>query len=571
MARRLRWFGYGVAALVGFVVVLAGVERAVWRDKVLPGVRLAGVAVAGSPFDEARRLVSRRAGAVERDPLVAVAGDERFPFTPEEVGLDLDERGALAALRRAGRTGNLAAQVAGVVLRRFRPVEVRWEASYDDADLARTVDRWAARFDAPPRDGSLRVEGGAAIPVAPVDGRALDRAGSRELVARALHGRAPLPLRLPVVTRPAVVGQAAVDRARAEADRILAGPATVVVEGRSAQLSAGRLGGLLRVSTEGSEIRVELPDDAVHEALRAALPGLELPARDARFVVEGEPPVVRIEPSALGRGIDIAPVAEALRRGERRVEAHLRDVAPRIDTARAHALRIIEPVSTFTTEHPAGQPRVRNIHRIADLVQDKVILPGERFSLNDAVGPRTRQRGFVKAPVIYEGEFTEDVGGGVSQFATTFFNAAFFGGYKIVSHKPHTYYIWRYPQGREATISFPQPDLVIENDSTSGILVRTSYTDSSITVTFFGDREGRNVRAEGPRVGRRARGGYNVEVVRVIERPGQPPQRERFSTYYRTQARRAARPAPRPAPATPPPTPAASASPEPPAGCRPGR
>jgi vancomycin resistance protein YoaR len=190
-----------------------------------------------------------------------------------------------------------------------------------------------------------------------------------------------------------------------------------------------------------------------------------------------------------------------------------------------------------------------------------VILPGERSSLNQAVGPRTRQRGFVRAPVIYEGEFTQDVGGGVSQFATTFFNAAFFGGYKIVSHRPHTYYISRYPQGREATVSFPQPDLVIENDSTSGILVRTSYTDTSITVTFFGDREGKTVRAEGPKVGRRSKGGYNVEVYRVIERPGQAVQRERFLTRYKTQPRKAPR---RPAPAQPAqPAPSAPAPPPP--------
>ena len=114
-------------------------------------------------------------------------------------------------------------------------------------------------------------------------------------------------------------------------------------------------------------------------------------------------------------------------------------------------------MSSFTTHHPAGQPRVKNIHRIADLLQNTVILPGERFSLNEKVGPRTKAGGFVKAPVIYEGEFTEDIGGGVSQFATTFFNAAFFGGYELVTHKAHTYYISRYPQGREATVPSPSP------------------------------------------------------------------------------------------------------------------
>jgi vancomycin resistance protein YoaR len=75
---------------------------------------------------------------------------------------------------------------------------------------------------------------------------------------------------------------------------------------------------------------------------------------------------------------------------------------------------------------------VRNIHRAADLLRHRIVLPGQRFSLNEALGPRTPERGFVRAPVINQGEFSEDVGGGVSQLATTTFNAIFFGGYPIL-------------------------------------------------------------------------------------------------------------------------------------------
>jgi vancomycin resistance protein YoaR len=79
----------------------------------------------------------------------------------------------------------------------------------------------------------------------------------------------------------------------------------------------------------------------------------------------------------------------------------------------------------------------------------------------------------------------DDVGGGISQIATTVFNAVFFGGYPI--HQPHSYYIRRYPMGREATVSLPAPDLVFTNDTKAGILIYTSYTDTAITVTLYGD------------------------------------------------------------------------------------
>jgi vancomycin resistance protein YoaR len=129
---------------------------------------------------------------------------------------------------------------------------------------------------------------------------------------------------------------------------------------------------------------------------------------------------------------------------------------------------------------------VANIHRIADLVNGVLIRPGETFSVNAFVGPRTADKGFVSDATIQDGEFVDEIGGGVSQFATTMFNAAFFGGYDIPEHKPHSQYISRYPAGREATLDYPEVDLKIRNNSPHGLLVATSYTGTTVTVSFYG-------------------------------------------------------------------------------------
>jgi vancomycin resistance protein YoaR len=165
-------------------------------------------------------------------------------------------------------------------------------------------------------------------------------------------------------------------------------------------------------------------------------------------------------------------------------------VDPELTTEAAQALGIVQEVGqpdAFgpTTHHAAGEPRVTNIHRIADIVRGVVIKPGETFSVNDYVGERTTEKGFVDAPVIYEGSFTHDVGGGVSQFATTFFNAALYAGLDFGEYQSHSIVISRYPSGHEATISYPHPDLQIENTTPYGILVWPTYTDSSITVHLY--------------------------------------------------------------------------------------
>src|SRR6201999_2261713 len=95
------------------------------------------------------------------------------------------------------------------------------------------------------------------------------------------------------------------------------------------------------------------------------------------------------------------------------------DTAPLITTAFAQQLGVKQEVSEFTTHHRAGEARVTNIHRMADLMRGVVIPPGGTLSINGQIGPRTADKGFVDAPAIANGFDVQDVGGGVSQFATT--------------------------------------------------------------------------------------------------------------------------------------------------------
>ena len=129
---------------------------------------------------------------------------------------------------------------------------------------------------------------------------------------------------------------------------------------------------------------------------------------------------------------------------------------------------------------------MQNIHKVADIIRGTVLEPGQSVSVNGKLGPRTAAKGYVEAPVIGEGSrFSTDIGGGISQFATTMFNAAFFAGMDITEYSAHGLYISRYPYGREATLSFPHPDLIVKNNSPYGVLIWTSYTATDITVSFY--------------------------------------------------------------------------------------
>jgi vancomycin resistance protein YoaR len=189
-------------------------------------------------------------------------------------------------------------------------------------------------------------------------------------------------------------------------------------------------------------------------------------------------------------------------------------------------------LGTFTTRFTCCEPRVTNIRLIARTVDGTVVMPGEQLSLNGLVGPRTRAKGYVEAPFISGGQLSTDVGGGVSQFATTMFNAVFFAGLRLDDHKAHSFSISRYPPGREATVNYPGIDLAWTNDTDTAVLVRTATTGTSVTVAVYGRDDGRTVTGTTEVLETDSGRGFSTRVRRTVEVPGRAAQVETISTRY---------------------------------------
>ncbi len=189
-------------------------------------------------------------------------------------------------------------------------------------------------------------------------------------------------------------------------------------------------------------------------------------------------------------------------------------------------------IGTFTTYYVAGQPRVKNIQQIAADVDGTVVAPGARFSLNETAGERTEAGGYVEAPYIAEGKIKPSIGGGVSQFSTTLYNAAFFAGLQLDGHRPHSFFIDRYPAGREATLNFPDIDLTWTNDTDAPVLIRTKTDGGAVTVRLYGDNGGRRVRAQTGEREPLAEGDFAITVTRVVRFADGREKREPFTTRY---------------------------------------
>jgi vancomycin resistance protein YoaR len=485
------------------LLVVTFVALRLSRSGSLPRIELAGQDVGAldedSLHEEVVRIAEER-GAQEievRRQAGPGASAMSRSYERRELGYAIDVDATVARIMERGRQGNPIAAFADQARATFSSLSVDPVVTVDQERLDRWVARVEKEFATSASEGGISFKGTRVDAELPKPGASVDVAALRERAEDLALDDEALSLIAPVQTLEPDMTAGDVRRAKERAQRIVSAPVTLKYSGREATLSADEIASVLsarNVEEDGdTRIVLEVDRSGLQEAISSSLGAIGRPPTDASLTLsDGR---VRVIGGSPGIAVDGKRLADSLLRiassDDRTAVAPVKKVQPEFSAADARALDINEQVSTFTTYHSCCEPRVENIHRIADLIDGTVVRPGDTFSINDSVGPRTRANGFVPAPAILNGEYVEEVGGGISQFATTTFNAVFFGGYEFLEYKAHSYYISRYPMGREATVSFPYPDLEFRNDSDSGIYIDTSYTDTSITVTFYGNDGGK--------------------------------------------------------------------------------
>jgi vancomycin resistance protein YoaR len=495
--------GMGAAVILLVVLSAYGLTRLASRGEVMGRVDVAGIQIGG--LDEEQALTALL--AVEESYLARPAVfniDGKFTsIQPSEAGLEIDEQAMVDEALLVGRRGNFISQFAWWISHIFDTVRVPVRGAVDDVAIEEVFDSWDAEVIAlPPSPGAVTLVDGVPTPVYPQVGTGVDRAAARAIVEASLLALAPEATSIPTSTVVPVLTDADVDAAVDEAAAMLAEPIQLLGEDFEVTFTVDQLMEAFRSETvTESETRiVNSFDPAVVDAyLNDIRDQVEAEPVNAHFEIEGDS--ISIVPGSSGTRIDETEaalrMANAAFTEERRGVLPLVEAAPpEVTTEDLEALNINHLVAQFTTYYDCCQDRVVNIHTIADAVDGAIVRSGETFSLNDHVGPRSPEKGYLPAGTIIAGEVEDTVGGGVSQFATTLYNAVFWGGYEDVEHKPHSYYFSRYPEGVEATLNWRTPDLKFRNNTDYGILIDTSYTDTSITVRIFGENDGRTLKGE---------------------------------------------------------------------------
>jgi vancomycin resistance protein YoaR len=530
-----------ILVLVG--VLVFDVARS-W-GKVHPGVTMAGIELGGLTRAEAMARIDAELGSRissapvdlfddaqgaklgPTDATVEIGGTvEAYGETPEladshswritsvTIGATVDSQALVAEAYSIGRgadflTGRVKASTVGV--------ELEGSLVYGDSQLAALEDLLTIALGVPMSNAGIVFdeEAGSFVVVSAVIGHTVDHAAFVEALNLAFIDGTHRAV-VPMTAVPVIIDDAKAEQVAQNVNEAITAPIALVYENEDSwQVITEQLGSWISTRIEGAAegaggpvaedagdsaaelvpfVNPDLVRTGITEVIGDRDPGIA--AQNAKFVVEGN--TVTITPSVDGTGIDYDKVAADFNlilfeqpNSVRKVNLTVTTLHPTITTEDAQSMGIVEQIATYTTEYPlATNPKIANIHLAADLINNSLIEPGGVWSFNETTGECNAERGFQNATSISDGEYVDDIGGGICQVATTIFNAVFDSGLPIEERVNHGYYLLSYPPGRDATVSWPMPDLKFSNDTEHWVLLTMSYTDDSITATLWGTNPG---------------------------------------------------------------------------------
>ena len=529
--RRVAWIAAVPLALVLLVVAAWGIDTAISGDDVARNTELAGTPVGGMDEAELEAAVADLASELPDTEVVIDTGDLTLTTTAGDLGLGIDTEATAATVMATGSEGSVLTRPFEWAGSFLTPRAADVAVSVDEATMEATLAALEGEERTAPVEPQLVVADGAATLAPGVDGIELQVADVVAAVPESLGDvNEAITIEaertvLPPATEDEVV-QALVDQANTLVERtveVTSGEQTFELSG------ASLMPGVSVVDRDG-ELGLTISEEVIGQQVAASAEVGPNPT-GVKFTSGGGglvPQPGRDAAVCCGEGA-VDAILFAMLAGSDEVEVPSRTISAAEGVEWASGLGVNQVVAEFTTNHPCCQGRVGNIHAIADQLRGTLIAPGETFSVNRTTGERTTDKGYVAAPAIVDGEYVQDVGGGVSQFATTLFNAAFFAGVPIPEYKMHSEYISRYPYAREATLFYSSVDLKIRNDTPYGIVIWPTYTGTSITVQLWSTPY-----AKGEETGKSQTSGCGtVRTERTITYPDRPTATDTFRANYR--------------------------------------
>ncbi len=542
----------GVLALIG---IAYGVLWVLVGDLTPRNATVRGIHVGGLSAEDAENKLREAFEAQSKEKITLIGDDKTVTIDPVEAGLSID----------------YAATVTATGERSWNPI-VLWKnltgggetdlvVVYDETDLTGSLNEVATQFAVQGTNAAITLEDAKATLVPATQTVALDVPATIEILIEEWPSKNPIEVTI-TRTDPEFTTAEAQNLIDETITPALSGPVTLTVNIATVTVTPEMIASAMVI--DPATATATLDPAKLEAAAKPAIDELGFDkAKDASFVFQDGKPVV--VPSVTGITIKPEDLAEAVSEAmvkttDRTATVEVVTQEPAFTTEMANAAGVKEITGEFTTYYPYAEYRNNNLGLMAKAINGYYLAPGETFSYNEVLGERTEARGYMSGYVIKGGKLVKAVGGGVSQGATTTFNAAFFAGLELVEHHPHTMYFDRYPAGREATVYWGSLDLRFKNDTEYGVLMQayvnpaSSGGRGSVTVKIWSTKTYDEVRSTEPKksnfgtvktvtqsgsdcVPQDGAQGFDVSYSRIFIKDGKQVKKEDYFWRYTTSNR----------------------------------
>lgn len=232
--------------------------------------------------------------------------------------------------------------------------------------------------------------------------------------------------------------------------------------------------------------RVEFPNLPVlqkPEPLDIKAIGAQINIPAVNFVIDKE--TMEIIPGSFGCGFHVTTARRAVMKagdGEE-VTIPMTLHAPEINRKEAYFQDILGFCET-----PHGDTVNRNINMTlaCEKINGLILQPGDTLSYNELLGQRTEAAGYKPAPAYSGTNLINTPGGGICQVSSTLYLASMYAELTALERVSHGFKPHYMQPGTDATVSWPYPDLKLQNNLDFPVKIKAEVTQDKTRVWILG-------------------------------------------------------------------------------------
>lgn len=557
----------GFIASIGFLLVVAifflGLELAN-AGRIAQGVKVAGLNLGGLRYEEAKNILEKQLSAWQKQGLFLQYQNQTWLASLEELGLEPSIGQTLNIAFQIGRQKNILAGLNQQIRALFGQYNLPLSLTIHQSQLQNFITNQLSSLEKPAQDASLIYDQAKDDfdLVSSQSGLVIDKKKLREDLEQRIQYLSPQPIELSLIEEEPKITDSQAEKTRQEVLTILkVAPYHLNIQNKTWLLNKGTIIDWLSLQQKAGILEIILDQEKIENYLMTLAPNINQPAVNAQLAVKArdpsspEPALERSEGVAQDDNLIIsipsqnkielkvkestALIAENILSSQKEIQL-LVDLSP----AQVREQNIADlGLTGFLgqgTSNFAGSPknRIYNIKLGAAKFNGLLLKPNQEFSFNAILGAIGPQQGYLEELVIKKDKTIPEYGGGLCQVSTTLFRAAVNSGLKITERYAHAFPVVYYsPQGFDATVYPPHPDLRFINDTPNYIFIQSKVENNQITFEIYGSDDGRQIKIIGPQIlEKNEDGSMKTILIREISKNGELLHKDTFYSHYKSPA-----------------------------------